>query len=370
MKILHFYKSAYPGSVGGVEQVIHQLAKGTALLGHEVDVLSLGLSESVYPRNIDGYRLHQSHANLEIASTPFSYTVFKRFRELAREADIIHYHFPYPFADVLHFLTRVKKPSLVTYHSDIVKQKYLVQIYRPLKRQFLKSMNRIVATSPHYLATSEVLVKFKEKCSVIPLGLNEADFPVPSTDLLETWRARLPERFFLFVGVLRYYKGLHILLEATQGTDFPIVIVGGGPEEGRLKKQARELGLHNVYFLGPLSDEDKIALLSLCYGVVFPSHLRSEAFGISLLEGAMFGKPLISAEIGTGTSYINQHNVTGIVVPPHDPMALRRALEEIWNDKTRAEAMGNAAKSRYRSLFTAEKMIEAYLELYQRLVNQ
>lgn len=101
-------------------------------------------------------------------------------------------------------------------------------------------------------------------------------------------------------------------LDAVQGTDYPVVIVGSGPVEAELKAHASRLGLRIVHFLGALPDEDKVALLRLCYAVVFPSHLRSEAFGISLLEGAMYGKPLISSEISTGTSYINVSEVFGV----------------------------------------------------------
>lgn len=71
------------------------------------------------------------------------------------------------------------------------------------------------------------------------------------------------------------------MLEAAQGCDCPIAILGCGPLE------AEALGLSNVHFLGWQSDEDKVALLTLCTGVVFPSHLRSEAFGVALVEGAM-----------------------------------------------------------------------------------
>src|SRR4051812_23759578 len=131
--------------------------------------------------------------------------------------------------------------------------------------------------------------------------------------------------------MLRYYKGLHILLEAVQGTGYPVVIVGSGPVERELKEHAARLRLKHIHFPGVLSEEDKVALLRLCYAVAFPSHLRSEAFGISLLEGAMYGKPMISSEIGTGTSYVNEHRHTGLVVPPGDPVAFREAMRRLWD---------------------------------------
>jgi rhamnosyl/mannosyltransferase len=174
----------------------------------------------------------------------------------------------------------------------------------------------------------------------------------------------------LFVGVLRYYKGLHILIEAAQGTDYPIVIVGAGPIEGELKAQVAQLGLNNIHFLGQLSDEDKVALLTLSYGVVFPSHLRSEAFGVSLLEGAMYGKPMISSEIGTGTTFINIADETGLVVPPSDPAALKQAMQYLWEHPEHAAEMGRRAEERYWKYFTAEKMVGAYAKLYRELVQK
>ena len=167
--------------------------------------------------------------------------------------------------------------------------------------------------------------------------------------------------------MLRYYKGLHILLDAAAGTPYPVVIVGAGPIERALKAHARRLGLANVMFVGALDEADKVALLQLCYAVAFPSHLRSEAFGISLLEGAMFGKPMISSEIGTGTSYINVHGESGLVVPPSDAAALRAAMRALWNDPQMARAMGRRAEERYWRLFTSAQMAEGYAALYREL---
>jgi rhamnosyl/mannosyltransferase len=116
-----------------------------------------------------------------------------------------------------------------------------------------------------------------------------------------------------------------------------------------------------------VDDLDKVALLELCYAVAFPSHLRSEAFGISLLEGAMFGKPMISSEIGTGTTYINVDRETGLVVSPSDPVALRAAMRTLWDDPAMAGAMGQRAEARYRELFTSERMAASYAELYREL---
>lgn len=370
MKVLHFYKTYLPDTIGGLEQSINQIARGTARLGVTTEVLTL--SPSVVDRTVEvnGHLVHRCRSNFDVASTPFSVSAFLRFRQLASKNDVIHYHFPYPFADILHLTSQVKKPTLLTYHSDIVKQKKLLKLYKPLKQRFLNSVDHVVATSPNYLASSNVLSRLKHKISVIPLGLDKATYPEASREKLTFWKKQFGARFFLFVGVIRYYKGLHILIDAARNSDYPIVILGSGPIEAELKANAAKLGVQNIHFLGFLSDEDKVALLELCYAIIFPSHLRSEAFGISLLEGAMYGKPLISSEIGTGTTYINIDKETGVVVPPNEPGALRQAMDYLWNNPEEAEIMGQRAEARYWKLFTAEQMAQSYIELYKKLLGR
>lgn len=365
MRVLHFYKTAFPDTVGGVEQVIDQIARGTSSAGIDVHVLALAAAHGPRIVELNGYRLHRARLDVEIASTGLSISAPFHFARLARNADVVHYHFPWPYMDVVHFIAGMNRPAVVTYHSDIIRQRRLLALYRPLQRRFLRSVDRIVATSPNYLATSDVLAEFADKVEVIPIGLDKASYPPPQPDRIDFWRSRLGAKFFLFVGLIRYYKGLHILLEAARGVEYPIVIVGAGPIEHELKAQAARLGLRNVRFLGRLPEQDKVALLTLCYAVVFPSHLRSEAFGVSLLEGAMYGKPMISSEIGTGTTFINVGGQTGLVTPPGDAAALREAMCYLWDNPAEAECMGRRAEQRYWMHFTAEKMVSAYVSVYR-----
>ncbi|HEX4548815.1 glycosyltransferase family 4 protein [Pseudomonas sp.] len=370
MRVLHFYKTYLPDSMGGIEQVIFQLSESGAQHGIDSKVLSLSADPNPSVMKVGQHEVHRARLDIQMASTGFSWSVFKQFREMAAEADVVNYHFPWPFMDVVHFASALNKPTVVTYHSDIIRQKNLLRLYRPLMSRFLASADRIVAASPNYLHTSDVLQKYLDKTRVITYGLNKAGYPQVDHERLNRWRQQLGDRFFLFVGVMRYYKGLHILLDALKDVNYPVVIVGAGPLEQELHAQATALGLQNLHFLGRLCDEDKVALLQLSYAIVFPSHLRSEAFGISLLEGAMYGKPMISSEIGTGTSYINIHNETGLVVPPSNTLAFREAMRTLWEDPARAAAMGVKAEARYRQLFTADEMGRKWTELYQELLEE
>ncbi|OOV89108.1 glycosyltransferase [Pseudomonas sp. MF4836] len=369
MRVLHFYKTFGLEQYGGVEMFIRHLTHATAALGCENTVLSLA-DEPQPPIDTPSYRLVQTRQNLHVASTGFSLSAFADFAHLVKKADVIHYHFPWPFMDIVHLLKGVGKPSVVTYHSDIVRQKVLLQMYRPLMHAFLGRVDAIAATSPNYLESSTVLHRYRDKALSIPIGLDESLYPAPDPEVVENLRRLYGERFFLFVGVLRYYKGLHFLLDAMKDAPWPLLIVGAGPMEQELMLMAARNGLDNVHFIGQVHEQDKINLLEACYAVIFPSHLRSEAFGIGLLEGAMLGKPLICSEIGTGTSYINQNGHTGIVVPPADARALRSAMQTLWDDDELAQRFGQAARLRYLELFTAKRMGLAYSELYSRVLTR
>ncbi|MGK3141609.1 glycosyltransferase family 4 protein [Pantoea sp. C2G6] len=369
IKVLHCYKTYYPDTFGGIEQVIYQLAEGGFKAGIQSVVFTHSPDFEKKQNTLDNHLIYRVKTQYEFASTPFSYPAIKEFKKLAQDADIIHYHFPYPFMDLMHFAAGINKPSVVSYHSDIVKQKVLLKLYTPLMNRFLSSVDRIVAASPNYVESSPVLQHFKDKVEVIPYGLDKQFYQNSDPAVLQKWQARFSDGFFLFIGTFRYYKGLHILIEAAKNSHYPIVVVGAGPIEAELKSQARQLGVDNIHFLGALEDSDKSALLKLCTCLVFPSHLRSEAFGISLLEGALYSKPLISSEIGTGTTFINIDGVTGIVVPPSDPLALRQAMDKIWNNPELARDYGTAALARFESLFTAEKMIQSYTRLYKSLLS-
>lgn len=369
MRVLHFFKTYYPDTTGGIEQVIFQLCQGTRDLGVESQVLTLSPTPSPTHLQIANHQVTRVKEDLHIASTGLSVRVFNQFKEMAAEADLVHFHFPWPLMDIVHFATRHGRPTVLSYHSDIVKQQTLLKLYSPLMQRFLKSVDRILVASPNYLDSSKTLRAFTEKTVVIPYGIDQNAYPIPSPEARIRLRKGLPDKFFLFVGVLRYYKGLDSLLEALEGVDYPVLILGSGPQEHELKSKAQKLQLRNVRFLGRLSDDDKNCLLEMCYALVFPSHLRSEAFGISLLEASMHAKPMISCEIGTGTTYVNIHEETGLVVPPNSPMALRNSMRRLWENPDEARRFGANAQQRFNALFTADAMCASVAQVYRDLTS-
>lgn len=370
MKILHVYKSYYPDTVGGIEQVIAQLATALRQLGDESRIFTLSSQPDPPVLQRPEGDVRRSRTAVEVASNPVSISAFGDFRRELEWADVVHYQFPWPFADLMHLGCANGKPSVVSYQSDIVRQKVLLHAYAPLMKRFLRSVDVVVATSPQYRDSSRVLAQLPRPAKVIPNGIDAASYPEPAPHNVQAWRDMVGEDFFLFVGVLRYYKGLETLLRAAKGFAGKVVIAGSGPEARHLQEHAAREGLANVRFVGAVSDEDKMSLLRLSRAFVFPSHLRAEAFGMSLLEAAMCSRPMICCEIGTGTSYINVDGLTGFVVPPEDPAALRSAMHQLLDDKSLATRMGGQARARLDEMFSARGMAQAYQQLYREVTQQ
>ncbi len=369
MKILHVYRTYFPETQGGLEETIRQICLNSGEYGFTHRIFTL--ADITTPDRIDltEAEVFRFPLSFEIASCGFSKSGAMAFKKIASWADLIHYHYPWPFADLLDVMFGVEKPRVVTYHSDIVRQKGLGRLYAPLRYFFLRKADRIVASSPNYYRTSAVLQAVESKVSVIPFGLDETVYPdgsfLNNTALLKEYG----EGYFLFVGVLRYYKGLKYLIEAVKNKPYVILIAGSGPVEQQLKKQAEEQKLSNIYFLGHISDQEKIALMLGARAIVFPSCERSEAFGITLLEGSMCSKALITAEIGTGTSYINLDGVTGIIVSPKDSLSLAEALDKLYNDPSLADRMGKNARMRFLAEFTGDRMGKRYADLYREILD-
>lgn len=369
-KVLHVYRTYFPDTQGGLEEVIRQICINTQAQGIESRVLTLSPNPTPSELLRPEARVHRVKLDAEIASCGLSIRAFKKFKQLLEWAEVVHYHFPWPFADLLHFFSNVKQPTVVTYHSDIVRQKLLGRLYEPLMSRFLDDVNSIVCTSPNYFATSNVLPRFESKVQVIPIGLDEQTYPATEAKTQHRMEAKYGRDFFLFIGVLRYYKGLHILLDAIKDAPYNVVIAGSGPTERELMEQAKELGLTNVHFTGYVNDAIKIALIQLSRAIVFPSYLRAEAFGVTLLEGAMFSRPLISTEVGSGTSHVNIDGQTGIVVLPGSSSEIRKAMDQMHFRPEMASLMGRKARERFEQLFTGQLMGLRYAELYKKLTEE
>jgi len=368
MRVLHVFKTSSRVSFGGGETFIDHLCRHTGRLGAQNTVFALNPREASQTIQTPDYRLVQTRQNFSLASTGFSIAGVAELSRQIRAHDVVHYHSPNPYAELLAVAGQNATPALATHHADAVRYPLLRAPYALLQRAFYARMDRVIATSDAYVETSPMLQRLSDKVRSIPIGISEGDLATPSAGERQGWAKRFPAPFALFLGALRPYKGLPTLLEAVRGTEIPLVIAGTGELAGLVERELSRPGYESVTYVGSVGEEAKAALLSLCHCYVMPSINRSEAFGIGLLEASVFGKPLVSSRLGTGTSLVNEHGVTGVEVSPGSAIELRAVLLKLLGEPETAAMMGAAARDRVRRLFSAEQQARAYMEVYQSLM--
>lgn len=388
MRIVHVYKDYYP-VLGGIENHVKVLAEAQAQAGLQVAVLATERGPRTTVEDRGGVRVIKAGRIATIASAPLSFSLPIILARL--QPDITHLHFPYPLGEAAHTLLGRARRTIITYHSDVVRQQGMLRLYRPLLWRVLAKADRIIATSPNYVASSPYLQRFAGKCVIIPLGVDVDRFREADPAQIAGIRAKYgrgagerPAAILLFVGRLRYYKGLDDLLQAMallrDATNVSpallppcppaVLLVGGsGPMEPAWRTLAQELGIADrVHFLGDVPDETLPALYHAADLYVLPANARAEAFGIAMVEAMAAGRPAISTEVGSGTSYVNLHGQTGLIVPPRDPQALAQAIAALLADDGLRRRLGAQAQARVRAEFSQNVMIERVLSLYRELV--
>jgi rhamnosyl/mannosyltransferase len=268
-------------------------------------------------------------------------------------------------------------------------------------RLVLARADRIFPTSEAYLRRSSFLAPVAGRCRVIPLGIPLDSFFHPDPSRAARFRiawsgpahvspgrevssvGRTSTRpgaatvhpgaatagpmtsaarsgvaaarpVILFVGRLRAYKGLPYLLEALRSLEANLVIAGDGPEAGSLQRLVHRMGLvDRVHFAGHVPRELLPAAYQAADVFVLPSHLPSEAFGLVQVEAMASGLPVVCTELGTGTSEVNRHGETGLVVPPADPAALAAALSRLLGDEALRHRLGAAGRRRAEQQYEA-----------------
>jgi rhamnosyl/mannosyltransferase len=365
---------AYWPHLGGVETVARQLAEGAAAAGFEVDVLCLADKDS--DEEISGVRVHRVRSALKVGSAPLAMRFLEKYGELAQNADVIHFHTPNPMGELALLLKGRGQAEKVicTYHSDPLRPRWAAKAYRKLLRAFLDRCDAIVATSPNYIQSSPVLKPIESRCTVIPLGVDVERFSKVSPAAIaecEGMLGDLPRPRVLFIGRLVYYKGVDVLLKAlAQVPAVSGIIVGDGPLKRELEELAETLGISKrVRFLAPLPEDLYPAIYHCADLFVLPSIERTEAFGIVGLEAMAAGLPLITTELGTGTSYYNQDGITGYVVKAREVESLSEAIRKHVTSFTEHEAEKIKGFTQAK-LMTPEDMAQEYLELINNLCRE
>lgn len=369
MKILQIGKFYHPVH-GGIETVVQNLAEGLSRNGDEVTVLCSSSQTKNSIESIAGVRVWRSAYFGSLFSQPLTPFLPREIKRLVDEADVVNVHSPNPLAELslLGFLKN-RTPLIVTYHSDIVRQKFLGPMYSPFQRALLERARKIVVPTEYHIKYSSMLRSFSAKCDVIPFGLQgERYVATPHTlEKSASLKGRYG-RFVLFVGRLVGYKGVKYLIEAMRSVEANLVILGRGPLEKELQAQASELGLESkIHFVtGAESQDDLNAYLHACELFVLPSISKNEAFGMVLLEAMAFAKPLVSTRIESGVRLVNDDGVTGLQVDPKDSRALAQAINTVLGDEAKRMSMAQAALDRFNTQFSADTMVKAYRALYAR----
>lgn len=371
--VLHVYKDYWPPVVGGMEKCIHWICDRTRREFH-VRVLVASRSRRLVDEIVDGVRVVRVPCYARKLSSPLAPGFIPWLKRL--DSDILHFHMPNPVGEIAYLIARPPRGRVVvTYQSDIVRQRLTGALYSPLQQAFLRRADVVMASSQRYLDTSPALAHHRDRCRVVPLGIpiEEMQPTQEARQYADEIAHRVPARLrIVFLGVLRYYKGLHILLEAMTALepDIALVIGGDGPERRRLEEQVRRDGLADrVRFLGRLDDTQALGLLLAGDIFCMPSHLRAEAFGLAQVEAMACALPVVSCDLPTGVPEVNRHQESGLVVPPGDAQALRRAIQNLADDPDLRRRLAQGAKQRARAHYSARRMADDVAQVYRQVLG-
>jgi rhamnosyl/mannosyltransferase len=370
IKVLHVGKY-YPPVDGGIENHVCSLAVGLAS-HYQVTALVFNTEARTTQEVIDGVRVVRVATLGRLLSTEMAPSFFSWFLRL-RSADIIHLHTPNPIGELACLATPRRSRLVVTYHSDVVRQKLLGRLNRILLHRILRRADRIIAFTRRYMESSPVIARYAHKCAIIPHGVDLTEMEITPT--VERRAAELRRqhgpRLAVFVGRLVYYKGLDTLLRALASVpEANLIIVGDGPLRQPMEALARDLGVADrARFLGRVSHEEKVACYRAGDLLVLPATHRSEAFGLVQVEAMACGLPVISTNIDSGVPFVNQDGVTGLIVEPADPMGLAGAMRRLLSDEGLRLSLGRAARQRVEDLFSRDVMVRDNLALYRELLD-
>lgn len=363
----------YPPHLGGIEFHMRDLATALAARGMDVRAIVSNEDNAVASETIDGVKVIRMARSFHFASTPVVPGMALALRkESAREGapDLFHLHFPYPWGEVAWLRAKVSQPTVLTYHSDIVRQKRLLALYEPVLRRVLDRVDLIIASSPDMVEHSPYLSGVASKCRVVPFGIHVGRFDATPERLAmaRSFRVGHERPIVLFVGRLIYYKGADVLMRAMTDVDADLVVIGRGPLRPELESLAASGGIGDrVTFIESATDDELAAWYHAADVFCLPSVARSEAFGLVQLEAHAAGTPVVSTRLTTGVPFANQDGVTGLTVPPGDVPALAEALQTLVADDSLRVRLGAQARERARAEFTIDRMVDRTLEVYTEL---
>jgi glycosyltransferase involved in cell wall biosynthesis len=374
MKITQTSKAYYP-FLGGIETIVQQLAEGFALRQNlESRVVVCNDSRATHHKTYNRVSITYAGTLARIASLPISSSY--PFHLLRETGDILHMHEPFLIAPLvcLTFLRQIKKhfkQLVLWWHSDVIRQRSLAPLYTPLFHAILRELDAIIVATPNHITSSTFLPHFIHKCHIIHYGIEPTRFSYTEDMHQHVSEIQLQYNrpIILFVGRLIYYKGVEYLVQAMQ--DIPeahLIVVGDGPLKLELQQLSAN-GHNNVTFLPPLEEKKLVALYQACDIFVLPSVENSEGFGIVQLEAMACGKPVITSDLPTGVTYVNQDGKTGLVVPKRNAHALANAIKVLLANPDLRQKLGEQARYRVEREFTVSGMVDKTIDLYTNLLR-
>jgi len=356
----------YPPHMGGIETHLETLSNE---LKRSLMINVIVANEASHLRQeiVDGVAVTRLANLATVRSMPLCPQLAAALRSV--QSDIVHLHLPNPAALFAYLMSGRRGPLVLTWHSDILRQKLLSKVLMPLHRWFVRHASQCIATSPDYIDSSPVLSVSHAHYRVIPYGIQLERFAAPNNGVAEL-RGRFGPRIVLAVGRLIYYKGFDYLMRAMTQVNGKLILIGDGPLRRRLERDAREAGIgERVFFAGEIDNRKLAPYYHAAEVFVLPSVARTEAFGIVQLEAMACGKPVVNTRLASGVPFVSVDGLTGITVPPRDPVSLAKAITCLLDDAELRARYGAAAIRRVRSEFTAERMAARTLALYHEIVS-
>ena len=373
MKILQVNKLYYP-EIGGIEKTLQQISEGLSK-DPEVDLKVLvcqkkGKGQVEY---VNGVEVHRSGSLGVVASVPISFSFIWNLRKLAKDMDVIQFHLPFPLGDLACLLSGYRGKVVAYWHSDVVKQKKWMLLYRPVMERFLKRADVILVGAEGIINGSKYLKPYRDKCKVVPFAVSDEILEAGKRYLNQyKWRTMLNQTHFLFIGRLVYYKGCSVLLEAFSkiSSEATLTIIGEGFLKKELMLQAEQSGiLERVRFKGYVDGEKLKECMQQADVFVLPSVERSEAFGLVQLEAMAYGIPVINTNLPSGVPEVSIHQKTGLTVKPGSSENLASAMEWMCKHPFERRRMGTAARQRVEERFTQDIMVNTIKQVYKELVK-
>jgi len=366
LKVLHVGKY-YPPHMGGIETHMQALCSELRNLV-DLRVVVASSDDSATEEVLDGVAVSRVPTRFTLASTPLCPGMISRIRN--DRSEIIHLHLPNPMAVLGYLASRHRGHLIVTYHSDMVRQKILGPLFEPFLHAALRRSSAIITTSPNYLRSSPVLARHQQRCHVIPLGIPTEKFDRCDPKIAEGIRRQYGDRLIVSVGRLVYYKGFEHLIRAMTRVRGNLLIIGEGPLRGALSALAEELGVADrVHFMGKISHDLLVACYHAAEVFVLASILRSEAFGIAQVEAMATGLPVVNTQLDSGVPFVSINEQTGLTVPPAEPWALAEAVNRLLDNPDLRASLGAAAALRAHQEFTLDAMAARTMSLYEQVMK-